>query len=267
MDAGRFGLEGNPFLKSTRNRDIVDTPELAEVMSRLNYLKEWKGFGLITGAPGRGKTTAVKKWAETLNHSAYKVIYIPLSTLTTVEFYRTLAEELGCVPAYRKSENFRQIQEAILRLSLEKKITPVIIIDEANYTSNSILNELKMIFNFSMDSRERAIVLLVGLPVLNNTLNLTIHEPLKQRIVMNYNMESLSMEDGRNYILDKLKTVNCSESIFDENAIQAILNGANGSPRLIDKICNRSLMIAYSFGNDRVDADTVMKAINDTQLG
>ena len=267
MDTAVFGMTGNPFIKTAWSRYIIDTPELKEVISRLNYLKEWKGFGLITGEPGRGKTTAVKKWAESLNSSAFKVIYIPLSTLTTVEFYRTLAVELGCIPAYRKSDNYRQIQEAILRLSVEKKITPVIIIDEANYTSNSILNELKMIFNFSMDSKERAIVLLVGLPVLNNTLNLTIHEPLKQRIVMNYNVEPLTMEDGRNYILDKLRSVNCTENIFNENAIQAILNGANGTPRIIDKICNRSMMIAESFGSDRIDADTVMKAINDTQLG
>lgn len=267
MDEVLFGMVSNPFLKSTKNREIIETSEVKEIESRLNYLKEWKGFGLITGEAGRGKTTAVRRWADKLNPSSYKVVYIPLSTLTAVEFYRELAMGLDCVPAFRKIDNFKQIQEAISRFSLEKKITPVIILDEANYINNAILNELKMIFNFQMDSRERAVVILVGLPVLNNTLNLMMHEPLKQRIVMNYHIEPLDMMEGRIYIEAKLKSVKCNEQIFNENAVQAILNASNGTPRMIDKICNRCLMIAQSKGMDRINEEIAMSGINDVQLG
>ena len=165
------------------------------------------------------------------NPSLYKVIYTSLSTLTVMEFYRNLVAELGGVPAFRKPDNFRLIQGEITRLALEKRQTPVIIIDEANYINTAVLNDLKILFNFDMDSRDRAVILLAGLPQLNNTLRLGIHEPLRQRIVMNYNMDALSKEEGRDYITAKLKGAGCSQTVFDENAIEAILNAANGETK------------------------------------
>lgn len=116
----------------------------------------------------------------------------------------------------------------------------VIIIDEANYISNAVLNDLKILFNFEMDSRDLAVVLLVGLPQLNNTLQLAIHEPLRQRIVMNYNLEGLTKEEGRAYIAAKLKGAGCTQPVFEESAVEAILNAADGTARLISKICNAS---------------------------
>ena len=99
--------------------------------------------------------------------------------------------ELGAQTAFRKTDNFKIIQDEINRLVLEKRQTPVIIIDEANYIGNAVLNDLKMLFNFEMDSKDRA-VLLSGLPQLNSTLRLSIHEPFRQRIVMNYNLEGMT---------------------------------------------------------------------------
>ena len=180
----RYGLAFNPFLKNAKEV-IVETGEYQEARFRLDYLLSTKGFGLLTGSPGRGKTTVIRNWARGLNPSLYKVIYSSLSTLTVMEFYRNLAAQLGMEPSYRKNDNFRIIQEAINRLALEKRQTPVIIMDEANYISPKILNDLKILFNFEMDSRDRAVVLRSGLPQLNNTLRLAAHEPLRQRIVMN----------------------------------------------------------------------------------
>lgn len=115
-------------------------------------------------------------------------------------------------------------------------MTPVIIIDEANYINNAILNDLKILFNFEMDSRDRAAVLLVGLPKLNSTLRLAIHEPLYQRLVMHYNLEGLSKEEGRSYIHKKLKGAGCNQTVFHEAAVEAILNAADGTPRIINKL-------------------------------
>ena len=147
----RYGLEFNPFVKNSKEI-LVDTKESKEVSFRLDYLAKTKGFGLLTGAPGRGKTTAIRNWAAHLNPSLHQVIYSSLSTLTVQDFYRNLAQELGAQPAFRKPDNFRLIQSEITRLALEKRKTPVIIIDEANYISNAVLNDLKMLFNFEMDS-------------------------------------------------------------------------------------------------------------------
>ena len=187
----RYGLEFNPFLKNSKEI-LFEGSEYKEAKFRLDYLARTKGFGLLTGAPGRGKTTLVRSWSAGLNPSLYKVVYTSLSTVTVNDFYRNLAVSLGAQSSYRKTENFHIIQEEINRLALDKKKTPVIIIDEANYIKNAVLNDLKILFNFEMDSRDRAVILLVGLPQLNNTLQLSIHEPLRQRIIMNYNVDGYS---------------------------------------------------------------------------
>lgn len=262
----RFGLEFNPFLKNSKEI-IVENDEFQEVRFRLNYLAETKGFGLLTGSPGLGKTTALRTFAASLNPSKYKVVYTGLSTLTVMEFYRSLAEGFGEAPGFRKVDNFKIIQEAINRLSIEKRITPVIIIDEANHISNAILNDLKILFNFEMDSRDRAAILLAGQPQLNSTLSLTAHEPLRQRIVMNYHMEGLSKESGKIYIEEKLKGAGCKQQVFETPAIEAILNAANGTPRVINSLCNKCLLIGHNDGLVSIDADTAMQAINDNQLG
>lgn len=143
----------------------------------------------------------------------------------------------------------------------------MIIIDEANYINNTILNDLKILFNFEMDSRDRAAVLLTGLPNLNSTLNLGIHEPLRQRIVMNYNLDGITKDEGRHYISEKLKGAGCNQTIFEDGAIEAILNAADGTPRLINKYCNSSLLLGDSNKADLITTDIVMQAINDCELG
>lgn len=262
----RYGLEFNPFIKNSKEI-LIDTTEYKETLFRLDYLAKTKGFGILTGSAGRGKTTAVRSWAASLNPSLYKVVYSSLSTLTPNDFYRNLVKELGNEPAYKKPDNFRIIQDEITRLAIEKRKTSVIIIDEANYINNTILNDLKILFNFEMDSRDRAAILLAGLPKLNSTLTLQIHEPLRQRIVMNYNLEGLTKEEGKTYILEKLKGAGCNQTVFEDAAIEAILNATDGTPRLINKYCNASMLIGDNGRANLITIDIVMQAINDCELG
>ncbi len=266
MDVSRFGLEFNPFLKNSKEI-LVETAQYREALFRLSCLAETRGFGLLTGGPGRGKTTAVRNWAAGLNPSLYKVVYSCLSTLTVSDFYRSLVEALGALPSFRKPDNFRSIQEEVNRLCLEKKKTPVIILDEANYVGGAILNDLKLLFNFEMDSRDRAVVLLCGLGQLNNTLRLSVHEPLRQRLVMNFHMEGMTKDEGRAFIQAKLKGAGCSHDVFEEAAVEAILNASAGTPRVINRLCGRSLLCADAAKRDLVDADAAMQAINDCELG
>ena len=262
----RYGLEFNPFDKNSKEI-LYQSEEYKETVYRLNYLSGINGFGLLTGLPGRGKTTAVRNWATSLSKSNYKVVYISLSTLSVGDFYRNLATELGAEAAYRKPENFRRIQEEINRLSIEKRRTPVIIMDEADHISGEVLHDLKMLFNFEMDSKDRAIVLLVGLPRLNTTLKQSAHEAIRQRIVMNYNLEGLSMEEGRAYIGEKLRGAGCTQSVFEDAALEAVLNAAAGTPRVISKLCTQSMVVANSLDLQTVTADAAMQAISDCELG
>ena len=258
----RYGLEWNPFIKGSREH-LIETREYREIITRLNYLLQIRGFGVITGNPGLGKTTAIRNWIKSLNEAAYKPIYIPLSTLTVVEFYRHLASAFGCEPAFRKSDNFKQIQNAIHRCVYEKRMTPIIILDEANYMKNAALNELKMLFNFEMDSVNRAVVLLAGLPQLSSTLNLNTHEPLRQRITMNYTVSPLTQEEVIAYIHEKLKAAGCHQEVFERNALEAIANASGGIPRMVDKIVNTSMMIGANMNQSIIISDTVMHAVND----
>ena len=231
----RYGLEFNPFLKNSKEI-LFEGSEYKEAKFRLDYLARTKGFGLLTAAPGRGKTTLVRSWSAGLNPSLYKVVYTSLSTVTVNDFYRNLAVSLGAQSSYRKTENFHIIQEEINRLALDKKKTPVIIIDEANYISSAILNDFKLLFNFEMDSRDRAVVLLSGLPSLNATLRLSVHEPFRQRIIMNYELPAFTKEEGRSYVLDKLQRTGATRAIFEDAALEAILNASDGTPRIINNL-------------------------------
>ena len=262
----RFGLEFNPFLKNSKEI-LVENEESHEVRFRLNYLVETKGFGLLTGSPGLSKTTALRSFAASLNPSRYKVVYSSLSTLTVQEFYRLLASSFGAEPASRKIDNFKLIQDSVNYLALEKRITPVIIINEANHMNEAVLSDLKILFNFEMDSRDRAVILLAGQPQLNNTLRLNAHEPLRQRLVMNYNMEGLSKEEGRIYVTEKPNGAGCWQTVFEENALEAVLNSANSTPHVINCICDACLLIADSRELHTVTGETAMQAINDVQLG
>ncbi|QUH26171.1 AAA family ATPase [Serpentinicella alkaliphila] len=262
----RYGLDFNPFIKNTKDI-VVETSEYNEIIYRLNYLLNNKGFGVITGGPGRGKTTKQLEWVNGLNNSLYKVIYTSLSTLTVSEFYKHLSSELGLEPMHKKTDNFKNIQAEINRYSIEKRITPVIIIDEANYINNAVLNDLKMLFNFDMDSKDRAVVILVGLPQLNNTLRLVANEPLRQRVTITIISIVSKREESLSYIKGKLSGAKSTLEIFNANALEAIINASNGIPRLINKICNSSLIIANSKNANIVDSDIVMLAVNEIELG
>ncbi|MDR0300251.1 MAG: AAA family ATPase [Streptococcaceae bacterium] len=261
----RFSLEYNPFLKNSKDI-IIETKDYKQIQQRLKFLSDNNGFGIITGEPGRGKTTAVRHWAASLSPSRFKVVYTSLSTLTLNEFYRHLAEEFGLEPKFRKSQNYKLIQAEINRYHIEKKITPVFVIDEANYINSSILNEFKMLFNFEMDSRDRAIVLLIGGFSLNTTLNRASNEPLRQRITMNYSLNNLNQEDSKIYIKTRLQAAGAPETIFDEQAIKSITNASNGIPRIINKICDMCLRIGDAQKIETIDSEIILMAVNEIEL-
>ena len=94
-----------------------------------------------------------------------------MSTITTFEFYRELCYELGIEPPHKKIDMFREIQNQILLLSKDKKINIIIVLDEAQYLKSTILNDLKLLLNFDLDSKNYVSLILVGQPTLNYILN------------------------------------------------------------------------------------------------
>ena len=84
---------------------------------------------------------------------------------------------------------------------------------------------------------------------------------------MNYNLEGLSKEEGQCYIREKLKGAGCNQTVFEDAAIEAVLNAADGTPRLINKFCNAAMLIGNSHRADIITSDIVMQAVNDSELG
>lgn len=144
-----FGMKKNPFKKDIDLKDTYEFNDFKEVQGRLNYLLNTKGIGIITGAAGKGKTYSIRYFTEHLNKNLYKVAYLQLSTLTVMDFYKGLCKELGIEPLNKKIDMFKQIQERIRNLAVDRKIMPVIVCDEAQYLRTDILNDLKMLLNFN----------------------------------------------------------------------------------------------------------------------
>jgi type II secretory pathway predicted ATPase ExeA len=104
-------MQFNPFSKEASGKRPFESEDFRQAAARLSHLCKIKGIALVTGAAGTGKTFAIKQFADSLNPSLYKVFYLPLSTVTVLEFYRALAFGLGIAPPYKKIDLFNQIQE------------------------------------------------------------------------------------------------------------------------------------------------------------
>jgi len=222
-----------------------------------------KGFGLFTGLPGTGKTFTMRSFITGLNKNMYKVSYSAMSSLTTMDFYRGLAYGLDLEPAYKKVDMFRQIQQRIMVLSKDKKIIPVFILDEAQYLNTTVLNDLKILFNFDMDTFRPAVIIITGLPALNNILLKQVHEAIAQRIIVNYRFAGLTRAETEAYILNALNTASASASVFQPAAIEALFAGCDGSFRKLNGVISTALLIAEQKNLPSVDTDTVMLAINE----
>lgn len=261
-----FGMKTNPFKKDIEIKDTFEFSDFKEVQSRLKYLINTKGIGLITGTSGKGKTYSVKYFIKSLNTNLYKPVYLTLSTVTVMDFYRNLCIGLGIEPAYKKIDMFRQIQERIKLLVTDRKITPLIICDEAQYLRTDILNDLKIILNFEMDSKDYAVLILIGQPVLNDILSRGVHEALKQRIMVNYMFDGIDFEEVKNYIIDRCGIAEISNSIFDDSAVKALVSNCNGSTRQLNNLIDKSLLICSQKKENVITAETVLLAENDLSL-
>ena len=100
-----YSMSFNPFEKTIETKDLYETSDLKNIKSRLEFLKQNKGLALFTGDAGIGKTIAIREFCDSLNPSLFKVIYLSMSTLTVMEFYRALALGLGLEAKHKKIDN------------------------------------------------------------------------------------------------------------------------------------------------------------------
>jgi type II secretory pathway predicted ATPase ExeA len=187
-----FGFKKPPFGDSPDAKQLFASQSWTQVKARLQFLVDHHGAGLLTGEVGAGKSTAARTFTAGLNPNLYKILYLHWTCGSALDLLRQLALELDLVPAHYRGDLVRQISEAIVRLKQSKKQHPILICDEAQLLPHAALEQLPLLLNFDMDSSHYLTLLLVGQPLLRRTLSLQMHEPLRQRIAVQYHLEGLS---------------------------------------------------------------------------
>jgi type II secretory pathway predicted ATPase ExeA len=259
-------IQFNPFSKAASEKHHFESDDFKQATARLKHLCDIKGIGLFTGNHGTGKTFTLKKYADSLNPGLFKILYAPLSSVTVLEFYRMIAIGLGLAPPYKKIDLFNDIQERIRSLAKDKRVTPIIICDEGQYLSSKILNDLKIILNFDMDAENLAVVILAGNVNLASTLSMGAHEALAQRILINYTFTGLSKSEMSDYIVSKLKYCGVTQTVFADNALEALWGCCSGSPRVVNSLAENCLRIGAQKGVKLIDPEIVMIANNELSL-
>ena len=256
-----YGMKCNPFDKSISTKDAFKSEDFNNSISRLEYLKEVKGLGLIIGSPGLGKTFMLRYFNESLNKDLYKVIYISPTSLSLFDFYKTIGRELNVdVGNCFKADLYDKIQKAIMRMVDEQRVSPIFIIDDAHNLSREILEEFKVLFDFEMDSMNYTTVILVAHPTLKVELAKDIYESLKQRLIVNYKFNGLDREEVKEYVKSRLEISGVTPEIFTPDALNALYSCSKSSPRRLNSLVVSSLMIGSQKKSLKIDSEIVMLA-------
>jgi type II secretory pathway predicted ATPase ExeA len=262
-----FGLKFNPFSKEMNEADVFMSKDSTELLSRLEYIKRVRGFFLLTAEPGFGKTTILRKFAASLNPGLFKVCYSPLSSLTVMDFYRSLVFGMGEEPAYQKIKLFGQLQRLISDSYYEKKKTPTFIFDEAQSLSGGVLDDLRMIFNFKMDAENPFISIIAGNTNIRRKLQLSSNQALRQRVVGNYHMTGLFREEIDGYVASRLLLAGAAHAkIFSDAALESIFVSSGGALRVVNSLATASLACACARKQESVDEEIVFQAARDIEI-
>ncbi len=261
-----YGLSKDPFPKDLEVKNQFKSQNFTQALSRLEFLKKTGGFGLLTGEPGVGKSYLLRCFADTLNPNLFKRIYIPITTLTVMDFYRALCHGFGVAPSHKKILMFEQIQEAIYTSVHSKNITPIIIVDEAQFLKNTILDDLRIIFNFDMDSKDYAVLILAGQTPIVTQLSRQPHEALRQRILVNYCLKGLTKEETREYILSRLKLADSHEPIFTDSAYDLLHSCTNGCVRPLNSLVKMCLVSGANQKLKSIDTEVVFQAQSELNI-
>ena len=263
-----YRLRYNPFSKeSVTTKNVYRSRDFNEMENRLDTLADTRGIGVFTAPPGGGKTMALRCFMEELNPNLFKPQYIPLSTVSVSEFYKQWCDVLGVDSRGGKPRMLKNMKDQMLNMYKSKHQPLFLVIDEAQYLSTGILNDLKIILNFECDSLNVICLALCGEPYLINTLYKPVHEALCQRVTVHYNFIGLQDDEVVEYVKHKIVQAGGSTVMLENSAMAALHSQSHGIPRVIDNIMTDALMIGAQNDKQTIDADIILAAVNNRNLG
>jgi len=263
-----FGLSKDPFTLTADPDVIYLTAQHREALAGLSFaILARKGFIVLTGDAGTGKSTLIRRVLQRLPHDRVQTSVILNPTLTIAEFLEMTLLDFGFsdIPA-SKPLRLQKLQNFLLAGQGAGKVS-ALIIDEAHKLSLDLLEEIRLLSNFEYADQKLLQIVLAGQTELDHMLCRTDLRQLKQRIAVRLNIQPLPAGDVERYMrLRWTLAGGVKEPPFEPEAIHTIVRWSQGIPRLINSICDTALMVAFADESRVVSAQYVIEACKDLNL-
>jgi general secretion pathway protein A len=244
-----FGLNEKPFAITPDPRYLYLSARHAEALAHLVYgLGEAGGFIQLTGEVGTGKTTTIRSvLARAPKNADIALIINP--RMSPVEFVQTICEELGLGLPDAADGNLKELIDILNRYLLKVHATgrrAVLIVDEAQNLSPDVLEQVRLLTNLETESQKLLQIILIGQPELRELLGRNELRQLAQRVTARYHLDPLSADETAGYVRHRLRVAGASSDIFPAAALREAHRLSGGIPRIINILCDRALLGAYT---------------------
>ena len=256
-----YGLTHTPFSRDIPTQELYSSVSLEETLGRLQYTAERQLFCVVTGDSGTGKTTTIRRFTDLLDVSRFQVLYLSDSKLTPRHFYKGLLEQLGHEAKFYRGDAKRQLHRQIELMRAVHHLQPVVIIDEAHLLDREMLEEIRFLLNFRMDSESPMALILAGQSELWDRLALQSYAAIRQRIDLQCKLPHYDRAQIGDYIKRHLTYAGTEHDIFSDKAVDEIYRFSGGAARLVNKLCIHCLLYGAQAGHRILDDHIVTRVI------
>jgi type II secretory pathway predicted ATPase ExeA len=251
-----YGLTKKPFQITTDPSFLWMGKKHREALSTLKYgVMDNKGFLLLTGEVGTGKTTLINRLVEDIHGKAYTA-KIPDPGLSKYDFYRMVSRYFGLPIEVRTKSDFIEPFSRFLNDAHEEKKSVLLLIDEAQRLKHDLMEEIRLLSNLERQDAKLLNIFFVGQSEFNSILLQPENRALMRRITITYNIEPLDQPETCEYIRHRLKTAGAGYDIFSSAAMEAVFAFSRGYPRQINIICDLAM-----FFSSQVSRRTISRKI------